>query len=108
MKGEKLGEFEEFTLLAVCTFGEPTYGVPVQQYVERSTSRRVTLGALYAALSRLEQKGYVRSVLGPATPIRGGKRKRFYEATPMGLKTVKDLRRVRERIWQAIESRGRA
>ena len=108
MKGDKLGEFEELALLAVHALKERTYGVPVQQYMEKYTGRVVTIGAVYAALTRLEEKGYVRSVLGDATPVRGGKRKRFYEATAAGIKALHEMKRVRERFWQAIESRGRA
>ena len=104
MKGDRLGEFEELTLLAVCAIKGETYGVPVQQFVERATGRNVTMGAIYAALVRLEDKGYVRSMLGEAAQMRGGKRKRLYEATPEGVRTVKALRKVRERIWQVIES----
>jgi PadR family transcriptional regulator, regulatory protein PadR len=108
MKGDKLGEFEEFTLLAICALGKRTYGVPVQQYVEKATGRAVTIGAVYAALARLEDKGYVRSVMGDATPVRGGKRKREYEPTGDGVKALRDLRRARDRMWQAIEARGRS
>jgi len=108
VKGDKLGEFEEFALLAVHALKDGTYGVPVQQYMEKQTGRVVTMGAVYAALARLEEKGYVRSVLGDATPVRGGKRKRQYEATAAGIKALHELKRVRERIWRAIESRGRA
>jgi DNA-binding PadR family transcriptional regulator len=108
VKGDKLGEFEEFALLAVYALKEGVYGVPIQQYMEKSTGRVVTMGAVYAALARLEEKGYVRSDLGEATPVRGGKRKRQYAATAAGVKALHNLKRVRERIWQAIESRGRA
>jgi len=104
-KGDRLGEFEEFTLLAVRALGDGTYGVPVQQFVERATGRSVSLGAVYAALDRLEHKGFVRSVLGQPSPTRGGKRKRLYDVTPLGLRTARDLRRTRERIWQLIEDR---
>jgi DNA-binding PadR family transcriptional regulator len=107
MKGDRLGEFEELTLLAVCAIRGEIYGVPVQQFVERTTGRNVTMGAVYAALARLEDKGYLRSVMGEAMQVRGGKRKRLFEATADGIKTVKELRRVRERIWHAIESGGR-
>ena len=41
MKGERLGEFEEFTLLAVRALGDHTYAVPIQQYVEKATGRPV-------------------------------------------------------------------
>ena len=104
MKGDKLGEFEEFTLLAVRALGDDTYAVPVQEYVEQATGRRVSMGAIYAALTRLEDKGFVRSAMGEATAQRGGKPKRNYRVTPEGLRTARDLHRVRERIWKAIEA----
>jgi DNA-binding PadR family transcriptional regulator len=102
MKGDRLGEFEEFTLLAVRALGDCTYAVPVQQYVEEATGRNVALGAVYAALVRLEAKGFVRSAMGDATARRGGKSKRLYTVTPLGLRTARDLHRVRDRIWNAI------
>lgn len=108
MKGDRLGEFEEFTLLAVCALKDMTYGVPVQQFVEEATRRNVTMGAIYAALERLEAKGYVRSVMGEATQVRGGKRKRLFAATPAGMRMVKELRQVRERIWTTIEAGRKA
>ena len=108
VKGDKLGEFEEFALLALHALKDETYGVPVQQYMEKHTGRSVTMGAVYAALARLEEKGYVRSILSDPTPVRGGKRKRHYQPTAAGIKALQELQRVRERMWQAIESRGRA
>ena len=106
MKGDRLGEFEELTLLAVCAVKGDTYGVPVQRFVEKATGRRVTMGAVYRALERLEDKGYVRSFMGSAAPVRGGKAKRLYEATAEGRKVLKALRQTRDRIWQVIENQG--
>src|SRR5688500_627042 len=108
MKGERLGEFEEFTLLAVRALGDHTYAVPIQQFVEEHTGRNVSLGAVYAALARLEMKGVVRSTMGAATPQRGGKSKRLFEVTPLGLRTAKELHRVRTRIWDAIAAGRRS
>ena len=69
MKGDRLGEFEEFTLLAVRALGEHTYAVPVQRYVEEATARPVSMGAIYAALARLEDTGFVQSsIRRPAPP----------------------------------------
>lgn len=103
MKGERVGEFEELSLLAVRALGEPAYAVPVQRFIEDKAGRRVSMGAVYASLGRLEGKGLLRSVVGEATPQRGGKRKRLYEVTPLGMRTVRELRRVRARFWQVIE-----
>ena len=103
MRGERLGEFEEFTLLAVCALPAPAYAVPVQQCLETRTGRRDVTGAVYAALGRLEDKGCVRSTMGPPTGRRGGKPKRLFTVTPRGLRTARDLHGLRTQIWRLIE-----
>ena len=108
MKGDRLGEFEEFTLLAVRALGDNTYAVPIQQYVEKATARQVSIGAVYAALARLEEKGFLRSAMSESVAQRGGKSKRVYTVTPGGLRTARELHRVRERIWNAIAECGRS
>ena len=108
MKGERLGEFEEFTLLAVRALGDHTYAVPIQQYVESVTARPVSIGSVYAALGRLEEKGFVRSTMSEAVAQRGGKSKRVYAVTPSGLRTARELHRVRERIWSSITEGARS
>ena len=108
MKGDKIGEFEEFALLAVSALNDEPYGARIQRFMEAHTGRRVTIGAVYAALARLEAKGYVRSGLGEALAVRGGKARRFYTVTAAGTKALRDLRRVRERMWHAIETAGRS
>jgi PadR family transcriptional regulator, regulatory protein PadR len=108
MKGDRLGEFEEFTLLAVRALGDNTYAVPIQQYVEKVTARPISIGSIYAALARLEDKGFLRSTMSEAVAQRGGKSKRVYTVTPSGLRTARDLHRVRERIWNAIAEGGRS
>lgn len=104
MKGEHLGEFEELTLLAVCAVGRDAYAVPVQEYAERASGRSVSMGAVCAALDRLERKGFLQSSVGEPTRQPGGKRKRFYIVTPLGMRTLREVRRVRERIWRAIQA----
>jgi DNA-binding PadR family transcriptional regulator len=103
VKGDRLGEFEELLLLAIWVQGDGTYAVPVQQYIENATARRVSMGAVYAGLDRIEAKGFVRSEVGEVTRQRGGKRKRLFSISPMGRRTLHDVRKVRDRIWRAIE-----
>jgi DNA-binding PadR family transcriptional regulator len=103
MKGDRIGEFEELTLLAVLALGEPVYAVPVQRFIEKEAERMVSMGAVYAALARLENKGLLQSTVGAATPQRGGKAKRLYEVTPKGTRAVRELRRTRDKIWETIE-----
>ena len=72
MKGDHLGELEELTLLAVLALEEGAYGILVQEVIDRETGREVTLGAVYAALERMERKGLLSSAMSASTGERGG------------------------------------
>ena len=102
MKGEHLGEFEELTLLAVLALGSGAYGVPVQELIERTAGREVTLGSVYAALERMERKGLLASAFGDAIAERGGKRRRLFQVTATGVRAVHETRRAREALWNAV------
>ena len=86
-----LGEFEQVLLYALARLAsEPggTAGLDVARLIEDRTGRVISPGAIYTGLSRLEGRRLVTSVLGEPTPQRGGKRKRLYRATPLGLKML--------------------
>jgi DNA-binding PadR family transcriptional regulator len=110
MKGRHLGEFEELVLLAVQALGADAYGASIQQLLERETTRAVALGAVYAALDRLEDKRCLTSCTQPGTAVRGGRRRRAFALTPAGGERLADLRRLRERLYRrgAAPVRGRA
>jgi PadR family transcriptional regulator len=104
MKGDYLGAFEELVLLAVAGVGAEAYGITVQERVERDAGRAVSLGAVYATLDRLEEKKYVTSWLGDTGLYRGGRRKRHFSVTAGGHAALRDMRRIRERMWRAVDS----
>ena len=106
MKETHLGELEELALLIVVGLGQDAYGVAVQKRLERDAHRPIALGAVYAALERLERKGYLRSSLGDATPQRGGRRKRMFAATADGLRELRHVRRTREHLWRLADASG--
>lgn len=98
MKGQHLGEFEELLMLAVHGLGDDAYGVGVQQLVSRE-GRRVSLGPVYTALARLETKGLLRSQSVPGTLQRGGRRRRVFALTPAGVRALRHLQHLRERLY---------
>ena len=79
-----LGELEQIVLLAVLRVGETAYGVPVHEEIVRLARRDLSLGTVYKTLSRLEEKGLVRSYEGDPTPQRGGRRTRCFAVTTAG------------------------
>ena len=67
-----LSGFELMVVLALMRLGDDAYGVPIAQELEQRAGREVALGSVYAALERLEAKGFVSSTLGEPTAMRGG------------------------------------
>lgn len=102
MKGTYLGEFQEIVLLSVLVLAENAYGVSIQEEIGQRTKRSVSRGALHSALSRLEEKNFIKSHLGGASAVRGGRRKRFYELTNRGKEALQEIKDIRESYWQAI------
>lgn len=98
MKGF-IGEFEELVLLTIAVLGENAYGVPIKEEIEVRASRTLSLGALHSTIARLEEKGFVKSVLGGATHERGGRRKRYFHLTPGGISSLRDIKNLRDSLW---------
>jgi len=88
MTRDHLGRFEHLLLLAVIRLGDDAYGMTIRRELAEHTGREISVGAIYTALSRLEDRGYVQSKLGEPTPERGGKAKRYYRVLPAGKKAV--------------------
>ena len=101
-KREYLGEFELTVILALLRVGEDAYGVPIGQEIEASRGREVGIASVYAALERLERKGFVNSRKGEPTPERGGRAKRYFHVTALGLQQVRKTQKALVRLWQGI------
>ncbi len=99
----RLREFEELVLLSVRMKGDDASGVTIQRVLDSDAGRAVSLGAIYTALDRLARKGLVQSWLGEPTPVRGGRRRRHYRLTPLGLKYLTEIHRIRNRMWAKVE-----
>jgi DNA-binding PadR family transcriptional regulator len=104
MKSKKiyLGEFEEIVLLATLTLGEKAYGTTIRKAVEETAGRFISVGALYATLDRLEQKGFVSSRQGEATNERGGRAKRYFKVEACGLKALREAQSVRRKFFAEL------
>lgn len=102
MNRRYLTDFELIVLLAVLRLGDDAYGVSIARELEQTGRRTVLLGAIYAALNRLETNGLVRSSYGESTAARGGRAKRYFTVAPKGLKAVKDARRSFTALWSGI------
>ena len=93
-----LGEFEELVLYAVLRLDDNAYGTTIRQTVEEVGERFTSIGALYTTLDRLEQKGFISSRQGEATPERGGRAKKYFKVEGSGLAALREAERIRGRL----------
>lgn len=104
MKGY-LGEFEELVLLTIVNLDKNSYGVAIKEDIEERGKRKLSIGALHTTLTRLEEKGYIKSWMGDPTPERGGRRKRFFEVTHRGKVELHNIRSLRDDLWKRSKTR---
>jgi len=96
----KLGEFEEVILLLAGILGEQAYAFNIAEEFESQTGRSVSIGAVHSTLTRLEEKGFLKSEMGESTAERGGRRKRIYTITAYGRKTLEASRDFKMSLWK--------
>jgi PadR family transcriptional regulator, regulatory protein PadR len=102
MKGTYLGEFEELVLLAVGMLSNDAYGLTILSALEKQTGRNMMISSVHKALVRLEDKGFLKSKMGGATQLRGGRDKRLYTLTPGGVKVLSQSKELRNAMWKQI------
>jgi PadR family transcriptional regulator, regulatory protein PadR len=102
---ESIGQFEHVVLAAILALGDDgAYGVTIHAKVEEFISpRTVSLGAVYATLDRLEDKGLLTSWLSDPTPERGGRSKRHYRLESSGERALRDATVAAKRICDDLE-----
>jgi len=104
MKGTHLGEFQEVALLTILVLGDDAYGVSIKKEINKNINRSISRGALHTALTRLEEKGLLKSRQGEANEERGGRPKRYYEVTNKGKQALHEAREMRDTLWDKIPS----
>lgn len=99
-----IGQFEQVVMTAIVRCGNEAYGVTIHEAAEQlSGTKSVALGAVYATLDRLEDKGLVSSWLSDPTPERGGRAKRYYRLETDGERALRDSVITARRICDAVE-----
>lgn len=102
MNKEFLGEFEELVLTMVGILQDEAYGNAIVQEIQHRVGRESNLSAVHVTLYRLEDKGFVKSHMGGATHVRGGRRKRMFTVTNAGLSVLRSMKEVRIDLWKLI------
>ena len=97
-----LGDLEEIVLLALARCEPDAYGMRIRQEIEAKTGRGVAIGAVYAVLERLEDKGLIRRAIPPDGPDRDPRARRFFAITAAGTAAVQESASMRDRLWRGL------
>jgi PadR family transcriptional regulator PadR len=93
MPRHNLGELEQLLLLALLRHDGQSYGAAIRAEILETTGRSITPGAIYPTLDRLESRRLLTSEMGEPSPQRGGRARREFRITALGIKEVR-------RAWQ--------
>jgi DNA-binding PadR family transcriptional regulator len=100
-----LGEFEQIVLLAVVRLQAEAYGTSIRREIEARGGRTVSIGAAYATLDRLVDKGYLKPRELPGGADRGGSARRYFTITKAGISALEQARALQARMWDGVELR---
>ena len=104
-RGEYLGELEQIVLLAVARLEDDAYGMSIRREIEQRAGRSVAIGAVYATLERLEEKGYVRTIERRRPADADARARRFFELTTSGIDALRAASALHDRMWAGLRLR---
>jgi DNA-binding PadR family transcriptional regulator len=106
-KGQYLAEFELYVMGALARLGHEAYGVTIQREIEARSGCAVAIGAVYATLSRLEEKGFVVFHISDPRPVQGGRARKHAHLTAEGRRALHHSTAMLRRMLPELSSGGR-
>ena len=94
-----LTRLEEFVLLAILNLENNAYLVTIRETLKNSAKQSLSFGTLHVLLKRLEQAELISSIVGDATPKRGGRAVKYYILTKEGVDKLKEIQGLNESMW---------
>jgi len=100
---EPVGQFEQIILTAILSLRDEAYGVTIhEKAAELAAPKKISPGAVYVTLDRLEDKGLISSRLANPTPERGGRSKRYYRLEALGERALEESAATAKRVWDTV------
>lgn len=98
-----LGEFEQMVLLAILQGGDTANALEIRRELEESANRKVSKGAFYTTLDRLEKKEYITWTAHVADGGRGGLPQRHFKVTPAGIAELQKSKEALTKLWRGLD-----
>lgn len=90
---------EELLILTILNLKKDAYLIAITDHLSEIAEKKVSLTSVHAPLSRLEKHGVIRGKYGEATAVRGGRRKKIYTITKLGMELLEDYKRITDSLW---------
>jgi DNA-binding PadR family transcriptional regulator len=97
-----LSRIEEILLLTIWKLKDDAYGIAIRRQVEKDTGISWLSEAIYAPLSRLKEKGYVKSIKAESSTKKGGRPRIYYRLTPSGIDRLIAVQKVNRSLWEGV------
>ncbi len=104
-RGDYPGELEQVVMLAIARLEGDAYGMSIRREIEERGGRSLSIGAIYATLERLEDKGFVRSYEREPEEGRDGRARRFFQLTKSGTSALEAAADLQARMWAGLRLR---
>ena len=99
---KNIGYLEEIILLLIMSMEGEAYGYSVSEAYKKYMGKSISISEVHTVMTRMEEKGMIKSSMGGATAERGGRRKRIFEATEQGITVISEIKSAREKLWDLI------
>jgi DNA-binding PadR family transcriptional regulator len=70
--------------------------------IEKQAGRKLNISAVHSVLTRLEDKGLLKSRMSDPTEARGGRRKRIFLLTAAGKRALEEANELRNQLYNQI------
>ena len=97
-----LSRIEEILLLTIWKLKDDAFGIAIRKQVETDTGISWLSEAIYAPLSRLKDKGYVRSQKSEGSAEKGGRPRIYYSLTRSGLERLAAVQEANRILWNGV------
>ena len=98
-----LPEFELYVLLGIARLGDEAYGAALREEIDQRTGRPVSVGALYATLARLVEKGLVTQEERGRVAGQRGRPRKYCRLTASGEHAVQHSSRMLLRMMDGVQ-----
>ena len=102
MTRRRISQVDEMVLLAALRLGEAAYSVSMIHEIEERTGRKMSHGAVFVSIERLEEAGLISTERGDPLDSRGGRPRRMVSVTPKAIDQLRENREALMRLWEDV------